>query len=72
MNMGMTLGVFAAFCRKTGRPFLFPGNATQWKCITDMSRSRQLGFLEYKTSDQAFFDLFARLRREQVIPHIER
>lgn len=177
MNMGTTLGVYAAFCRETGRPFVFPGNATQWngvtdvtdarvlakhlewaattsaarnqalhvvdgdvfrwswmwgrlaewfglealpfsdknkplaeqmvdakliwadiarrhglvepdldriasfwhtdgdllrpfECITDMSKSRQLGFNEYQTSDQAFFDIFARLRRERVIPNL--
>ncbi len=39
-----------------------------FECITDMSKSRRLGFLEYQASDQAFFDLFARLRRERVIP----
>jgi nucleoside-diphosphate-sugar epimerase len=175
MNMGTTLGAYAAFCRETGRPFVFPGNATQWnglsdvtdarllarhlewaattpksrnqalhvvngdvfrwswmwgrlaewfglepvpfsgkiaplvkqmadarpiwadiarrhklvepdldriasfwhtdgdllrpfECITDMTKSRQLGFLNYQASDQAFFDLFNRLRREHVIP----
>jgi nucleoside-diphosphate-sugar epimerase len=175
MNMGTTLAAYGAFCRETGRPFVFPGNATQWnglsdvtdarllarhlewaatrpeardqalhvvngdifrwswmwgrlaewfgiepvafsgkitpladqmadarpiwaniarrhrlvepdldriasfwhtdgdllrpfECVTDMSKSRQLGFLEYQTTDQAFFDLFARLRRERVIP----
>ncbi len=177
MNMGTTLGVYAAFCRETGRPFAFPGNATQWggvtdvtdarllarhlewasttptarhqalhvvngdvfrwswmwgrlaewfgldpvpfsgeitplvdqmadarpiwadiarrhglvepdldriasfwhtdgdllrpfECITDMSKSRELGFREYQTSDQAFFDTFDRLRRERVIPDV--
>ncbi len=175
MNMGTTLGVYAAFCRETGRPFKFPGNATQWngvtdvtdarvlarhlewaattpaarnqalhvvngdvfrwnwmwgrlaewfglepvpfsgepaplavqmagagpiwadiarrhglvepdiarlasfwhtdgdllrpfECITDMSRSRELGFLDYQSSDRTFFGLFDRLRRERVIP----
>jgi hypothetical protein len=37
-----------------------------------MSKSRRLGFLEYQASDQAFFDLFARLRREPVIPDAAR
>lgn len=36
--------------------------------VTDMSRSRRLGFLDYQPSDDAFFDLFARLRAERVIP----
>ncbi|MCJ2033880.1 SDR family oxidoreductase [Methylobacterium sp. J-068] len=36
--------------------------------ITDMSKSRRLGFLDYQATDAAFFDLFARLRAERVIP----
>lgn len=36
--------------------------------ITDMSKSRRLGFLDYQPSDDAFFDLFARLRSERLIP----
>jgi hypothetical protein len=175
MNMGTTLGVYGAYCRETGHPFVFPGNAQQWnglsdvtdarllaqhlewaalrpaarnqalhivngdvfrwswmwgrlaewfglepipfsakstplaqqmadarttweaiahrhnlvepqidriasfwhtdgdltrpfECITDMSKSRDLGFTGYQTSDQAFFNLFTRLRKERVIP----
>jgi hypothetical protein len=36
--------------------------------VTDMSRSRRLGFLDYQPSDDAFLDLFSRLRAERVIP----
>jgi len=36
--------------------------------ITDMSKSRRLGFREYKATDDAFFDLFSRLRSERLIP----
>jgi len=36
--------------------------------VTDMSRSRRLGFLDYQPSDDAFFDLFSRLRAERLIP----
>ena len=36
--------------------------------ITDMSRSRRLGFLDYQPSDDAFFALFARLRAQRLIP----
>ncbi|MDG3005249.1 SDR family oxidoreductase [Paludisphaera mucosa] len=39
-----------------------------FECLADMSKSRELGFREYQTSDRAFFDLFARLRRERIIP----
>jgi nucleoside-diphosphate-sugar epimerase len=42
-----------------GRPF---------ECVTDMSKSRQLGFREYQASDQAFFDVFDRLRQERAVP----
>jgi hypothetical protein len=33
-----------------------------------MSKSRKLGFLEYQPTDDSFFDLFSRRRREQLIP----
>ena len=36
--------------------------------VTDMSRSRKLGFLDYQPTDEAFLDLFERLRTERVIP----
>lgn len=37
MNMGMTLAVQAALCRETGQKFIFPGSATQWNGLTDMT-----------------------------------
>jgi nucleoside-diphosphate-sugar epimerase len=36
--------------------------------VTDMSKSRKLGFLDYQPTDESFFDLFTRLRRERIIP----
>ncbi|WP_311274986.1 SDR family oxidoreductase [Methylobacterium sp. WCS2018Hpa-22] len=36
--------------------------------VTDMARSRRLGFLDYQPSDDSFLDLFGRLRTEKVIP----
>jgi nucleoside-diphosphate-sugar epimerase len=36
--------------------------------VTDMSKSRKLGFLDYQATDQAFFDLFDELRQRRVIP----
>lgn len=42
-----------------GRPF---------EVVTDMSKSRKLGFLEYQATDDAFFDLFERLRTDRIIP----
>ncbi|KKB64253.1 NAD-dependent dehydratase [Robbsia andropogonis] len=37
MNMGTTLAVYATLCREMGRPFVFPGSATQWNSLTDMT-----------------------------------
>jgi nucleoside-diphosphate-sugar epimerase len=36
--------------------------------VTDMSKSRKLGFLDYQASDDSFFDLFAKLRAARIIP----
>lgn len=36
--------------------------------VADMSRSRQLGFLDYQPTDVAFFALFKRLRESRLIP----
>jgi nucleoside-diphosphate-sugar epimerase len=36
--------------------------------VTDMSKSRRLGFLEYQPSDDAFIALFERLRADRLIP----
>ena len=37
MNMGVTLAVYAAICRETGRPFRFPGSREQWEAVTDVT-----------------------------------
>jgi nucleoside-diphosphate-sugar epimerase len=36
--------------------------------VTDMGKSRRLGFTVYQPTDDAFFDLFARLRADRLIP----
>ena len=36
--------------------------------ITDMSKSRRLGFTGYQATDDAFIDLFDRLRAQKLIP----
>ena len=36
--------------------------------VTDMSKSRKLGFLDYQATDDAFFDLFTKLREARIIP----
>ena len=36
--------------------------------VTDMGKSRRLGFLDYQATDEAFFALFTRLRASRVIP----
>ena len=36
--------------------------------VTDMSKSRAIGFTGYIASDRSFFDLFARLRADGILP----
>ena len=36
--------------------------------MTDMAKSRKLGFTAYQSTDESFFDLFTQLRAEQLIP----
>src|SRR6202789_4407017 len=60
MNMGVTLAVYAAICRETGRPFVFPGSLQQWEGLTDVTDARLLArHLEWAATsdagrDQAF------------------
>ncbi len=42
MNMGVTLAVYAAICRETGRAFRFPGSREQWEAVTDVTDARLL------------------------------
>lgn len=37
MNMGTTLAVYATLCKRSGRPFYFPGAPAQWDGLTDMT-----------------------------------
>ena len=37
------------------------------ECVTDMSRSRELGFLDYRRTWTSFATLFDRLREEKII-----
>jgi nucleoside-diphosphate-sugar epimerase len=36
--------------------------------VTDMSKSRKFGFLDYQATDESFFDLFTRLRQQHILP----
>jgi nucleoside-diphosphate-sugar epimerase len=37
MNMVLTLAAHATICKERGRPFVFPGSATQWNSVTDVT-----------------------------------
>jgi nucleoside-diphosphate-sugar epimerase len=37
MNMVLTLSAYATICKELGRPFVFPGSATQWNGVTDVT-----------------------------------
>lgn len=43
MNMALTLSVYAAICRETGEPFIFPGSSEQWNLLTDITDADLLG-----------------------------
>lgn len=54
MNMGTTLAAYATICRETRRPFHFPGSATQWNALTDMTDARLLArHLEWAATTDA-------------------
>jgi nucleoside-diphosphate-sugar epimerase len=54
MNMGVTLGLYGAICRETGRPFVFPGSPEQWNGITDVTDARLLARqLEWAATEPA-------------------
>ena len=36
--------------------------------VTDMGKSRRLGFTHFQPTDDAFFNLFAQLRAQRLIP----
>jgi nucleoside-diphosphate-sugar epimerase len=38
------------------------------EAVTDMSKSRKLGFLDYQATDQSFLDLFVQMRAARLIP----
>lgn len=40
MNMAATLGAYAAICRETGRPFVFPGSPQQYEAVVDITDGR--------------------------------
>ena len=42
MNMGVTLAAYAAICKETGEPFLFPGTLQQYEAVTDVTDARIL------------------------------
>lgn len=39
-----------------------------FETFADMSKSRKLGFFDYKKSSESFFELFDKLREERIIP----
>ena len=40
MNMAATLGAYAAICKETDRPFVFPGSPQQYEAVVDITDGR--------------------------------
>jgi hypothetical protein len=49
-------------------PVLLMAGARIIEVVTDMTKSRLAGFHDYQPTLGSFLDLFARLRRERIIP----
>jgi len=45
-----------------------PWRGRQTTPVTDLLRSRPAGFHDYQPTPRSFLDLFAKLRRERIIP----
>ena len=60
MNMGVTLAVYAAICKETGRPFVFPGSPQQYEAVTDVTDARMLArqLVWASTTPQAYNQAF--------------
>jgi hypothetical protein len=37
MNLGATLGVYAALCKEEGVKFAYPGSVSSWQCLLDFT-----------------------------------
>lgn len=54
MNMGVTLALYATICKETKRPFVFPGSATIYEGLYDITDARILArHLEWATECKA-------------------
>ena len=42
MNMGITLAVYASICKETGAKFTWPGSASQWNGLSDVTDAKML------------------------------
>ncbi|MGN7988600.1 SDR family oxidoreductase [Pedobacter sp. 22226] len=60
MNLGTTLAAYATICKKTGRPFKWPGSAAQWNGISDVTDARILAehLIWVSTTDAARNEAF--------------
>ena len=38
------------------------------ECVNDMTKSRELGFMQYQETPASFFELFEQLKKSRVIP----
>ena len=53
----MTLAAYAAICRETGRPFVFPGSPQQYEAVTDVTDARILArHLEWAATEPSAAD----------------
>lgn len=74
-----TRSVWPEIARKHDLEPIDIGNVASWwhtdadlgrkyEAVTDMGKSRSLGFSDYRTTEQSFLDVFDGLRRANIIP----
>ena len=69
MNMGVTLAVYAAICRETGRGFHFPGSREQWEAVTDITDASLLAdHLVWASTTPAAAEPRAQHRQRRRLP----
>jgi hypothetical protein len=68
LNMGVPLAVYAAICRETGRPFVFPGSPKQREGLTDVTDARERPRQPLSTNTE-WYSLWARASRGRWAGH---
>ncbi len=76
MNMATVIAVYAALCKEMKLPLRFPGSATSYHAIMEMtdagladtSKARRFGFYEWVDTEEMLLRLCAQFQKMRFIP----